>query len=129
MTSFLLVAALASTFNLNCTGTAYHSSGVMGAKEGEHSFQVTYRVDLASGRYCQNACTTTSALAKVTDNLLVFQLEQKNEIDDTLVYANRENGSYYNRVRVFQPPTTYSIDMAAGSCLRAPFTGFPQRQF
>ena len=129
MTPVLILAALASAFNLECSGTAYHVDKLMGPQTNVHPFTITYRVDLTTNRYCQNACTVTAELAKVTATMIIFEMEERDKLDDTIVDVNRESGKYLDRRRFFIPPDTLSIDMANGECRRAPFTGFPLRKF
>ena len=128
MTPILLLAAVTSAFNLECTGTAYHINKLMGPQQNVHTFAVNYRVDLSTGRFCTAPCTVTHELAKVTETQIIFELEQKDEIDDTLVYANREDGDYMYRRRWYDG-TDMEVDMAQGECRRTPFTGFPPRKF
>ena len=124
----LLAAALGSTFNLACSGAAYHVDKLLGPQKDVHQFEVVYRLDLATERYCQSACTVTSKIAEVTDTLIIFEKEQTDEIDDVVVYANRESGRYVNRRRWYDGKDM-EVDLAEGSCHRIPFSGFPKRQF
>jgi len=50
------------------------------------------------------------------------------DLYDTLIYVDRESGKYFDRER---RPAAKSllVDMAEGTCERAPFTGFPARKF
>lgn len=127
--TFAAATALASAFNLICSGTAWHSSGLLEPRENVRQFEYIYHVDLAAGRYCAGPCTTTSQIKQVTENLIIFDMEERDKLDDTLVYVNRENGKYWDRVRRFLPPSSVLVDMAEGSCERAPFTGFPATKF
>ena len=124
-----LAAAMTATFNLVCSGTAWHSSELLGPKENERTFEFVYRVDLASRRYCVGACTSTAPINKITDTQIIFDLEERAELDDTLRYVSRETGKYWDRERHFLPPKSLLVDMAEGTCERAPFTGFPARKF
>lgn len=123
------VAAVAAAFNLVCHGTAYHSSHLLGPKENEHQFEIIYHVDLGAGRYCAGPCTVTSPIKQITDTMIVFEMEERGKLDDTLVYADRESGRYFDRVRHFTSPDFLLVDMAEGQCERAPFTGLPAKKF
>lgn len=125
----LAIASLASSFNLECSGNAYQTMDLLGPKQNERQFEIEYRVDLAKGRYCRNACITTFALTKVTETQIIFEMEERNALDDTIVFVNRENGKYYDRDRRFLPPNKVIVNIEEGSCKSTPFTGFPDRKF
>jgi hypothetical protein len=102
-----LAVALASTFNLICSGTAWHSSELLGPKVNERQFKYVYHVDLTAGRYCVGACTTTAAINKITDTMIIFDMQERSELDDTLIYVDRESGKYWDRQRRFIPQSPY----------------------
>ena len=124
----MTVAAVSSAFNLECTGTAYHANSLFAPQTNVHQFDIVYRVDLTKKRFCRNACTITTELPKITDTMIVFESEQKDSIDDVLVYADRETGKYFDRRRWFDGKDM-QIDLGEGKCERKPFTGFPARLF
>ena len=114
----------AAAFNLVCTGIASHMSGVMGLPQGVHDFRRVYRIDLAKGRYCLGACTMTSPLAKVTDTQIIFQLEERSQVDDTVEFVSRETGKFTYRIR-----QNGNADLWNGQCVKAQFEGFPLPRF
>ena len=124
----LLIAVAASSFNLVCTGTAYHVDKLFAPAERKnvHPFEVIYRVNLTTKRYCQGPCTTTSSLAEVSETSIVFVLDQ-NQSYDSMIFANRDNGNYINRQRWYGE--NVEVNLASGKCQRTPFTGFPTRKF
>jgi hypothetical protein len=128
--TLILIAVAATAFNLVCTGTAYHSDGILGAPQNVHPFEFEYRVDLSTQRYCRGACTTTAEISSITDTKIIFEAEEKGP-PEVIVYANRENGKYFSRKRLFAGATIddIKIDLAEGTCRREPFTGFPVRKF
>ena len=126
---FASILAVVSAFNLVCAGNAWHAKGVIAPKEREHLFRHVYRVDLVTKRYCRGDCEATREIAQITDTLLIFEKEERSALDDTIVYANRESGRYFDRRRMYVPPDNVWVDIEDGTCHRAPFTGFPVRRF
>lgn len=117
-----------AAFNLVCTGTYQHvpvASLPMPPPAGGTPFTIIYRVDLESRRYCADTCTTTEALASVTDTMITFRLYPLgNEASGDVSSVNRETGMYTSVLIIGS-----GAIVSQGTCERAPFTGFPQRRF
>lgn len=111
----------AAAFNLLCEGTEIRVS-----KDGmqEAAFSRTFRLDLASGRYCDGDCTSTRAIFRVEDNKITFFDSFSQSGLGSEQSVNRENGAFFEG-HIGVNATT----MANGQCERRPFSGFPQRQF
>jgi hypothetical protein len=116
----ILQAAVA--FNLVCSVTS--------VSEGRSTpATIVYRVDLDASRYCTDDCRQTLSLARTTESDIVFQdgpSPYTGLLNHTRV--SRESGNYFSRIS----GSMGSIEMlivTTGSCERAPFTGFPARQF
>ena len=73
---------------------------LLSVPENVHEFTRVYRVDLNQHRWCVGARSATSPLPKVTDTLIVFQLEEHGQMNDTVAFANRESGKFIYRVRL-----------------------------
>lgn len=118
----------ASAFNLICSGTSYHVDRITAPHRNIHAFEITYRVDLTRKRYCEGQCSSTRNLSSVSETMIVFLQEQQSRVDDTIIYAKRETGQYFNRRR-WDDGRDMQVDLAEGTCRRAPFTGFPALKF
>lgn len=121
MRSLLLVFGLLATpavaaeqFDLVCT--AKHD-------------KARYRVDLARGEWCQDACKETSQIARVTPaTIVLYQKDRAFERDDTALKSiDRVTGEWTDLYTGGQ----YSSWAIKGKCVPATFSGFPAptRQF
>jgi hypothetical protein len=124
MTSAIALAAIAA-FNLVCTGT--HTSGViLGQKTPDKPMQTVVRVDLDAKRWCSGDCESTSAISDVTATAIIFNHREDKYGDETFI-VNRETGKFTDRTRIWWPAER--IDLTQGTCVKADFSGFPNRKF
>lgn len=115
--------ALASAFNLVCSGTATTISG-KGKSPQSLPFEEVYRVDLERMRWCKGACAQTLPLFKVTNERITFSLVDTPAGDSLDTSVNRESGQFLSLM--VSGNFLHSED---GVCEAAPFTGFPARKF
>jgi nitrate reductase NapAB chaperone NapD len=117
--------AMAATFNLVCSGSGLTVIGAEpNTKTTEKDFNLVYRIDLDSRRYCIDKCESTSKLEAVTSTELVFKFVNESETFSSYVKVNRESGAYLSTFKMGQVTS-----MQFGKCVPAPFTGFPTRKF
>jgi hypothetical protein len=120
---------VAARFNLVCSGTLM--SGKLGqwGMDSQRPFSQTYRVDLAHKRWCTEECRTTSSIVEITPQKILFEREERGELNDTITFVNRENGAYESRLRSGLIGSEVFVVVMQGTCKRAPFTGFPAQRF
>ncbi|KTE57035.1 hypothetical protein ATE69_05515 [Sphingopyxis sp. H071] len=117
--------AAAAAFNLICSGTGLTVVGTgPSAKTTSDDFTMVYRIDLDGRRYCMDKCESTSQLEAVTDTELVFKYLNNSETLASFVKVNRESGAYLSTIKIGS-----FTSMRSGTCVPAPFTGFPARKF
>ena len=121
--------AAAAAFNLICSGTMTSDKLGHMADESIKPFSETYRVNLASKRWCYRACTLTQPIVEVTAERIVFERDERGEYNDTISFVNRENGVFSYRYRSGFIGSDVSVILQQGKCERQPFTGFPVRKF
>jgi hypothetical protein len=125
--SAVLAAAVATTFNLVCSGTLATGMIEKGRVRDFKSepFTMIYRVDLASRRWCTDECEETKPIVSVSDTRIVFLSQDTPELSLRIgASVNRESGEFQHHLK--------SGDFSAlrqGTCEPAPFTGFPARKF
>lgn len=70
-------------FDLICRGTVLTGklSEPWLAPDSKSGFTDHYRVDLATKRWCVGDCASTSDLAEVTEQLIVFQRDEDKDVD------------------------------------------------
>lgn len=130
MITIAFAAALA--FNLNCEGL--RETGSFNALTGEVRRQqtrplsaYTLRVDIASGRWCDQDCATTSPFHSVSDEEIVFSQQAGAMLKPTPRFmVNRTTGdlSYLRRDAM---NGTYEAWTA--KCEPTDFSGFPKKKF
>jgi hypothetical protein len=118
-----------AAFNLVCTGTGvtglFQPGSVQIQQKKEEPFTAILRVDLDSKRWCSGECETTQPIFSVEPTRIIFRKDSDSDLQaDTITFANRESGYYFDRNRVGQ-----FLSMNIGSCEKAPFSGFPERKF
>ncbi|GAA0760589.1 hypothetical protein FHS52_001081 [Erythromicrobium ramosum] len=133
---FLGIAALAAPanaaseqFNLLCTGTMTETSTFSPDKASQ--YQKEFRIDLASGRWCEGECKRPSNFATVEADRLVFidhEDETKTLDSRSLEMVDRTTGKHSSYVMVIaygrQKLTSSSV--SEGDCEIRPFSGFPE---
>jgi len=118
-------------FDVNCDGISVIASFKDIAKPESRSTQTkTYRIDLDSKRWCVGQCDETFAIYHVDRKFITLQY-QKDEISETVISINRENGSVLDRLKFFSTvhPKEDIIWMFSGKCERGNFSGFPSLRF
>ena len=123
------LAAAAAAFDLLCSGTT--TIGTLGhsGEESTKPFSETYRVDLGSKRWCFGGCTETHPIYEVTPERIVFERDERGELNDTLSFVSRENGAFFWRYRGGFVGTDVYVIVQQGKCERRPFSRFPARKF
>ena len=126
MKILLLAAAVAQTFNLNCTGT--HTVRTLDRNTTE-PFTHTYRIDLGKAKWCEQECRHLFDFADIGPTQLTFL--DKDEVtalgrDVTMTFVSRETGAYHSLSTLKGRLTGIIILKWEGQCEKADFTGFPE---
>lgn len=113
-------AAAADQFDLVCTGMNKDTSLASRKPIAKH-----YRVDLTSGRWCQDNCSATEPIASVAQDKIIFRSQAKQYARDTLIIeeVNRVNGEWTDVI--FGAPPNGNYWNTSGKCEPAQFSGFP----
>lgn len=123
----MLLASTAALFNLVCTGTQFIGGPAdIWAGKNKTPYSVEYRIDLKAERWCFGNCASTRPIHRVDSTQIVFEMSE-DSTGDNLVVVNRESGAFLDRQR-FLGAEGYT-SMRYGTCVRAPFKGFPARRF
>jgi hypothetical protein len=121
----LAAAAVASTFNLLCSGEVKS----FGAGEaGSEPFEKIYRVDLDSGKWCEGECSEQKPLAKVTGTSLTLEdelTEGATNRTERMSMVSRETGEFVSKSIALASYGRLSL-FYRGRCDVAQFTGFPE---
>lgn len=125
--SFAAQPALATSFNLRCTGTVTFGGLMNMAEITKNSRPIVQilRVDLASQRWCMGDCKQTDPIYRISDTEIIFKFENEKD-SETIVKVNRESGEYLNRFRDLHAKL---VSMSFGTCEREEFGGFPAKKF
>ncbi len=121
----LAAAAVATSFNLVCTGS--HTSLVSPEPETSQAYQVTYRIDLAAMRYCEGECRTISNLGQIQPTYIeLWRTDSDTPSGKSRSWnmVNRQTGAH-DRTSVYESRSRSSIEGWHGTCQRQPFSGFP----
>ena len=119
--------ALASAFNLMCSGTMYmrdptdpYSGPTL------QDVSETYRVDLAKQRWCVDKCTTTLPIARIGPTRITLQdlVTPAEGIQSYEVEVNRETGTMLSSLKLAGMEVR-----TVQHCEPQPFTGFPPLKF
>ena len=120
----MLASALqmAAAFNLVCAGTPRTGPiGLALPESGGEPFEITYRIDLDSNRWCSDACDTIEPVAQVLDGQIVLR-ELSTPAGSSVITifpATRR----FTDTRIEGDNAT----LRSGVCVAAAFTGFPVR--
>lgn len=119
--------AVATAFNLLCTGTTFYGPGSdYLKKENQAPYTQTFRIDLKAERWCSGACQTTDRIYQIGQTRIMLKLEQDEATgSESFISLSREDGSLLDRTKV----SNDLLFMNTGKCSRVAFTGFPARQF
>ncbi len=110
-----------AAFDLLCQGT---ETRISKAGVQEAAFTRSFRLDLASGRYCDGECATTRPIFRVEETKITFYDTYGQTGRGSEQSVNRENGELFEGHIGVDGTTT-----ASARCERRPFSGFPARQF
>lgn len=125
MAYFLAAAAVASTFNLVCSGEVKSFGG---GEAGSEPFEKIYRVDLDSGKWCEGECPEQKPLAKVTGTSLTLEdelTEGATSRTERMSMVSRETGEFVSKSIILGSYGKLSL-YYSGQCEAAPFSGFPE---
>lgn len=121
------IVAMASAFNLLCSGTMYtrdpadsYSGPTM------QDISETYRLDLAKRRRCIDKCSTTLPIVRIDPTRIVLQdlTVPADGIQSYNVEINRETGTMVSTLKLAGMEVR-----TVQHCEPQPFTGFPPLKF
>lgn len=118
-------------FDVNCEGVSVFAEFQDITKSESRTVETrTYRIDLDSRRWCFEICEETFAIFDIDEKFLTLKYE-KNDVGETIISINRENGQILDRFKIFSTvhPREDFISMFTGECTRGNFSGFPARRF
>lgn len=120
----LVILAMLSSFDLSCETRYIFGVSEVPPKKVTGKFGPFFKVDLATGRFCEGSCAETHPIAKITATDLFLRLENTGSLKEYL-RISRESGQYESRIQIGdgEPFAT------TGVCEPKPFTGFPTRKF
>jgi hypothetical protein len=122
-----VAVAAAAAFNLVCTGTV-ESEDIFSGKQIE-PYSYTYRIDLATKRWCDGECLAPKDIAAVLPTALI--LSPKRDIETPTVKDFRD-GSIDRRTGRHSILSSSGRGRSIllmkweGQCEKQPFTGFPK---
>jgi hypothetical protein len=122
--NILLATAVASTFNLVCTGTS--TIRTFGGENAE-GYSKEYRIDLGVKKWCENDCQALHDFAAIgpVQLTLAAKPEDLRSGDFTSHQINRQTGEESLTVTSGRGAAIVILK-AAGTCQAAPFSGFPK---
>lgn len=122
---WLAAVAAGSAFNLVCTGIATVQGG---AQDGSTPYRIVYRVDLAHGIYCEDACRLVREIYEVQPARIT--LDQRGNpapgaTDYSINVIERDSGEQTILTASGRDGARFYAK-SAGRCEAGPFTGFPE---
>jgi hypothetical protein len=109
-----------AAFNLVCTGTVRTGPvGIALPEAGGTPYTITYRVDLAGNQWCSDNCDTTEPLALVTDGEILLREDHRPDGSHVII-VGRHLGLFADTAIAGR-----TAILRSGTCVQAPFTGFP----
>jgi hypothetical protein len=117
-------AQTASQFDLVCTGSVKHLDG------SSEPWNERVVVDLERRIYCEPGCAHSFPIKRVEDGSLVFEQSRKSDefgASEFEFSVSRSDGAVTKHV--FTHGVAHLADVVAGSCAKAPFSGFPKNLF
>lgn len=121
----MMAAAVATAFNLVCAGTLTVQGG---AQDGAKPYRTVYRIDLASGRYCEDACRLMRVIYEVQPARITLD-RQGNPAPGVSNYSinviERDSGEQTILTSSGRPGALL-YERSTGQCEAQPFTGFPE---
>lgn len=124
MSGWLIVTAVATAFNLSCTGE-YKRTDVLGAQPPKE-FSHNLRIDLDAKKWCEGECKRQWDIKAVEPTIITF--EDKTEetsagVSTTKWTINRETANY-SYVYTSRDRLMVTV-IKSGKCEKSDFTGFP----
>jgi hypothetical protein len=121
---WIMAAAAAAAFNLVCTGTMTVAGG---DRDGATPYRTTYRIDLASGKYCEGDCPLLRDIAEVQPSRITLD-QRGNPAPGASDYAinviDRTSGEQTILTSSGRRGALLYVK-STGRCESQPFTGFP----
>jgi hypothetical protein len=123
----LYAAVAAAAFNLSCTGLLETESVEKGKKV--EPFSTTFRIDLASKKWCEGACTLTFDVVRFDDVSVTLKLDSTGpELPHSynrMSYIRGTPTGHYSEYRMSFPDRehVYFFQREA-RCTEGPFDGF-----
>lgn len=115
------VAEQKMQFDLKCSGTAKTE-----AQPVDGPFQRIIHVDLVSGHYCNDECTSVRWIASVDPLRIAFEWGEASAMAMNRVTVDRRTGAY-SIAQLNVEPNKWIVGRA--TCSPAPFTPFPVTSF
>lgn len=108
-------------FDLKCSGTAKTETQAV-----DGPFQRTIHVDLSSGQYCNDECSSVRRVASVDPLRITFESSEPSVFSMNRVTVDRRTGAYVVAELNVEPNKCI---VGHASCSPAPFTPFPTTKF
>jgi hypothetical protein len=108
-------------FDLKCSGMAKTET-----QKVDGPFQRTIHVDLLSGQYCNDECSSVRRIASVDPLKITFEWGEASAMTMNRVTVDRRTGEYLIAQLNVQP-NQWIVGHA--TCAPAPFTPFPPTRF
>ena len=123
----IYAAAAVATFNLNCTGLIESESVEHGKKVEPVAF--TFRIDLASKRWCEGDCTSTHDIAHLDDDVITLEFDSSGpglpHSYNRMNYIRGTPTGHYSEYRTSFPDREHVYFFRREArCTEAPFAGF-----
>lgn len=120
-------AAAAEQFNLTCNGSE-RTLIPMALKDETKPYSHTYRIDLAAGKWCVDACRDQMDIISSTAVIIILEqqkVDTPREHVDILNQVSRETGAHLT-VASSGFGRGVASTYGHGQCEKAEFTGFPK---
>jgi hypothetical protein len=120
--------AQTESFDLNCTLT--HITAFDGGKMTQllhKPIDISFRVNLATRRFCSAQCTETKPIYRVSPTEIVFEFDETpdHQGSERIEEVSRESGGYHSQDWIDGETSLVSL----GKCQPAVFSGFPKPKF
>lgn len=122
----IATAAIASAFNLVCSGTYTSDSLALGHREEPYSF--VYRFDLAANKWCDGECKAVHDIIRVQPTRIILADEDIDGLRESRSrheIIDRETGEHSIFVKIKSRLTGMLLMKWIGRCEKTPFSGFP----
>lgn len=117
-------AIAADQYDLVCKGTEQKKTGVAATPWKE-----TFRIDLATKRWCRGACTSAGPISSITPDEIVIMDTRRPGTGpaDAALWFSRTSGKVREYVEAGWSGS--SFDIANGTCVRDLYSGMPGQKF